>query len=300
MNIYLTWYYWYKNFGDELLLFWLLHILIHRYQVASIIIITPDKDRLQDRCSRHQELLDLLGVNIPLYFSPSVPFFPAKSDMLVIGWGEVMTDARSWPHNWRNYLFRYWLFFWRKKIILAWGFGTVKRTGIDILYKICLWASSDVLVREKYSFDIVSAYTDKVFLHRDFAYDVLDAMTITPKHWNYVVLNCNTHIFNKTSKEKIARYYHHRRELWTEVFFVAGTSGADDSDVAIYTQLKKDLPELQYYDRTTHTLWEICTFIAWAKAWLAARLHILLLLKQYNVSYDALVYQEKVDRLLQG
>jgi hypothetical protein len=70
------------------------------------------------------------------------------------------------------------------------------------------------------------------------------------------------------------------------------------SDAWYFELLRIHIPQLQYYDWTVYTIDEICSFFAWSTWWIAARLHVLLLLKYYQKPLIPLVYQEKVKKII--
>gem|GEM_PF-5090675 len=46
------------------------------------------------------------------------------------------------------------------------------------------------------------------------------------------------------------------------MYFIPGTTGFDDSDQEVYKELKKSLPDLEYYDWTQYSSEQICEFMA--------------------------------------
>ncbi len=296
MTIYLVWYYWYKNFWDEILLLWLIsYITINFPKVEKIIIIWPDIAWLKMWIKKNNSYINYPWI---ISYKKSVPFFPKKQDLLFIWGWEVLTDERKPPHNWWNYLFRYFPFFLRRKVTFLWGIGSIKRKSTKFLYKILFAFVSTVIVREKFSKKIVWNFAENVILHRDFAYDIIEEVSPVIKKWGYVILNCNNHIFTQKSKDKIKTFYNKHISLWNEVYFIAWTMWNDDSDMVIYEELCQGLPNIKLFDRTSKSILQICSFFSWASWWLSARLHVILLLKFYSIPFDAFEYQEKVSRLV--
>lgn len=59
MKIYLKGYYWYKNFGDELLLFGIIEEIFSRYTVEKLVIEVGDTDRIKERVSKNTSFLKI-------------------------------------------------------------------------------------------------------------------------------------------------------------------------------------------------------------------------------------------------
>ena len=300
MKLYLVGYYGYKNIWDELLLLWLLSYFNDLYNPTSISVKSWDVKWLQSWLTKHKDLLVELWVETPIDTVESIPYFPSKNDLLILGWWEVITDARSFPYNGWNHFARYLPYFLSKKVVIAWGIWTIKKPRTWLLYKLIFWHSTGVVVREQFSFDIVTPFSDKVTLHRDFAYDVLEKIsTQNNSNWSkYVIINLNNHIWNKDLKKKITDIYNSYQKKWVQVYYIAGAMWKDDSDMKIYHQLLVVCKNLELYNRTNYTLPEICWFISGASKWYVTRLHIALLCDYYKVPIDTIVYQEKVDRFL--
>ena len=81
---------------------------------------------------------------------------------------------------------------------------------------------------------------------------------------------------------------------WEKYFFPADIK----EDIKFYSLLKSQCEDLQIYDWTNKTIQETFDFFAKAKYWVWARLHFLLLLKYLDKDFDALSYQEKIDKLI--
>ena len=302
MKIVLVGYYGYKNFGDELLLLWLLKYLNKHYEISTLSIVSPERIWLEEWLERHKNEYWFFDEIASIKVIDAVPSISREVDALVIWGGEVLTDARKVPYNGRNYLLRYRHYVWHKKLIFAGGIGTIIRPWTHFLYKRLLWTAQSVITREKYSYEIIKKYTNKGILHNDFAYDALewiDAKSlISSIPGEYSILNCNTHIYTPASLEKITQWVKVQEWLGRALYFIAWTAGEDDSDVVIYHKLKKLFPTLNYLDRTKYSVKELAALIWWAKHGLAARLHVVLMLDWAWVPFEPLVYQEKVQRLL--
>ena len=299
-KLYLKWYYWYKNFGDELLLLWVLTYLKNTYWAIHITIETQDTIRLNHWMDVHAWYFPDCKLS---YASSRYETIVAqcKADYLIIWWWEVITDARSIPYNWWNYLLRnYWYRLFWKKIVLLWWFWVPKHIWSNFLYKILYNYANSIVCREPASYERVIQYVskNKCVLHEDFAYTIL--RSIKTIHWSsslwhgtYAIINCNPYIWSAETKQKIINYC---SQGWYDslIYFPAELT----IDAPMYNELLKELPNLIWYDRTAESLKTIALLFASASWWIAARLHVLILLQFYWVEYTPLVYQEKITKIL--
>lgn len=294
-RLYLKWYYWFKNFGDELLLLGVINYLVKRYTCSTLIIETPDKVWLQLWVEKNKLHLPLITIEYACWLIDTIRQ-TASCDLIAIGWGEVVTDARSFPHNWWNYLFRNypWKVVW-KKIILLWWFWTAKGLATKLLHKALYTWAYEITTREEASYERVCSvvWKEKVVANTDFSYSILKKYTVTIKDESLCIINCNPYIWSKETEQKIIAYT--KQKNYDRLVYIPAEVTID---TPMYISLKKSLPELIWYDWTQYTLEETTSLIASASWWIAARLHILILLDYYWVSYQPLVYQEKITKIL--
>lgn len=294
-RIYLKWYYWYKNFGDELLLLGVIQYLVSKYECTTIIIETSDTDWLESWICKNEIHLPLITIE---YASTFLETFKctASCDLIAIGWGEVVTDARAFPHNWWNYFFRNypWKLIW-KRIVLLWWFWTAKWLPTRLLHRLLYRWAYEIITREPASYERVCNVVgnDTVIAQKDFSYSILNKYMSNIKKESICIVNCNPYIWSNETQQKIISYtqkWNYERLIYIPAELTI--------DAPMYQSLKKHLPELVRYDWTLHSLEEITTLIACASWWIAARLHILILLDYYWVPYQPLVYQEKITKIL--
>ncbi len=294
MNLYLKWYYWYKNFGDELLLFWVLRYLTKTYKPKKIYIEAQDVNWLQNRLDLHQKTL--LDAHIVYQPVEKKSHLFLSIDLVVFGWWESISDARPFPYNGWTYVF--WFFFtilsW-KYIILGWV-GTRKSFWSRCLYWLFLTKAQHILVRDKQSYNNAVRYNQKITLHHDFAYDVLPLFIHNqPKkqhNQNILIINANPYIWSEKVKQYIIDYAQNHPD-YDYVYLPA-----EWVDTQYYYLLKKSLPTLRLYDWTAYNLLETVRFVLQASSGIAARLHVLILLDYAGVPYTPLVYQEKITHIL--
>jgi polysaccharide pyruvyl transferase WcaK-like protein len=292
---FLKWYYGYKNFGDELLLLGIIPYIFKHYQIDSLLIEAKDTVWLETRLHRHQWLLGVHFHKITVIAKHSA--WKQKRDVLFLWWWEVLTDGRSFPHNWRNYLL------YRKTILfgkynLLWGIGTPQSFFSKILRKVLLSRAQSVVTREKRSYDVVTTFRkQETVLYHDFAKDVINPLLSsisvannTAKHRKWVV-NVNPYIWSSETKQRLIQYW----KQFDYVLFFPAELWVDDT---YYNELKVALPDLMLYDRTKNDIQTILYDVSTRSGVLAARLHVLRLAKLLNIPFEALVYQEKIKTFL--
>lgn len=300
-TIYLKWYYGYQNRWDELLLLGILQYFYKDLTIGhnvTIYVESGDIKRLQYWVFNNSDILWPLSSSIKVLSKYNFIQF-APWVMKVIGWGEVITDARKAPHNGWNYFFLYWLSLFFGNVIFVGGIGEPKSWLSRILWNILLKGAKQVILREQTSYERVLKYTDRVTLHRDFAFDILDRVEISnlKPHisWNYIIINCNSHFWNEEVKGKVKDFCKKYHDC-VPYYFPAAMG--DDSDLPYYEFLKQKIPDLELYDWRKYGLKETLAFFAAAKAGIATRLHVLLPLQYYKVPLEAFVYQEKISKIL--
>lgn len=152
-----------------------------------------------------------------------------------------------------------------------------------------------IVCRDQQSYGIAKMYTDQVTLYHDFALDILDHYRdqCPLSDQKIAIINCNPYIWSEETIQLILQFAHQYHDH--QLYFV---SGDIDEDRQYYYKLQSMIPHLQYYDRTSHTILETCQFFATASCGIGARLHILILLHYFAKPFQALVYQDKITKIL--
>ncbi len=242
--------------------------------------------------------------------------------------GEVLNEERPSPHDGRNLVLLYRHSLKHKNFALLWGLGPYKKKKTQRLYKYILPRAQTIVTREKYSYAVAQHILDKkgkskknLYLYQDFSLSVLqkaahmlaketegevliDTMLkeenpeigtreVDTTGKGYVLININSYIFNKKSMERIQDFcttYSHCQKI----YFPCDMT----NDIKYFESIKKVVPNLVLFDRTKHSLIETLRLFYNAKSWLGARLHFLYPLKAYNRPLEALVYKEKIKKLI--
>jgi len=127
---------------------------------------------------------------------------------------------------------------------------------------------------------------------KDSSDNVKEKIDDSKKH-NYIIINITSHILHSDSIQKLKLFIEEHSDS-EKYFFPWDTK----DDIKVFNLLQKDYPDLKLYDWTNYPLLETLSFIYKAKAWLAARLHLLFPLKVFWVPFQALVYKDKVRKLI--
>ncbi len=315
MNFYLKGYYGYKNLGDEFLLLWLLLWLAETAQggVNHLVIETKNIERLTQRLTKNIMYLPIPLGSITITWANN-SYKKDPNYIKIFGGGEVVSDARPFPYNGRNYLFTFTQTIFYQRYWILGGVGTEKKLGTKWLYRQFLKHAERIVVRENSSFIVAEKYSHKVELYHDFCFDLLNKIyrlwdnqttmngekkdgskTLLDTLPKKILINTNKYIRNNTTKDRITNLY--RQFPTAEYWFVPAEIW---SDSVLFPQIQALIPTIQFYNRTTHSVEETCQFIQTITYWLAARLHVLLLLSYFNISFSALVYQEKITKMLNG
>lgn len=290
MNILLKWYYWYKNFWDELLLFWVLNFLNKNFETKNIFIQAWDKNWLNYWLQKNEKYLS--KKNYICIEKNEKPNF----DLLVIWWGDGF--SAKFPHNWFNYILKHF------SKIKSWNFVILGWISTPIwfqnkIYNFILPRAKKIILREKWSLELAKKYNERSYLYEDFAFESLvswskNNVDINVDKGKYVVYNVNKYVENPETINSCKDFY----EKYKNFDQVYMPFDINYNDQKYYQILKQYIPNLKFYDWTQHSLDESIKFLACSKAWIWARLHFLIVMKYFWKDFFPFVYQEKVQKFL--
>jgi len=224
------------------------------------------------------------------------------------GGGEVLTDERPFPHDGRNIplLFnrtiRRWAF-----TLLGW-IGTPKTYRSRLLYKDLLHRAKELVLRDPISIKIVEqkkwkVQHERVKFHEDFSLSVLRKFKLSePPLWaehgnlesdKSILVNINTASLTSANIHKIQlfckEYPDHKI-----IYFPCDM----DDDFQCFDMIKSDIPGIELYDWTKHTLEQTIQLFLHTEAGIGSRLHFLLLLKFFNTPFQSISKAEKVHKMI--
>lgn len=321
MEGYLRGYYGYKNFGDELLFFWVVRRLFAKYPLTKLFVEVGNTSRMEDRVWENyqwllteKQLKDIKFISAKQHkyklITHLVNFLwrgKYKKTFKFFGWWEVLSDERPFPHDGWNIplLFNYSV--QKKQFVLLGGIGKIRKSWTEVLYKYLLPKAEMIAVRDRDSFTVAKKLNpDNSVLHQDFAQEIIlryeeqgkGNKENSPNFKSqvphpYIMININRQMVNQENIQKIIEFckqYHDHKKL----FFPCDMN--DDNHC--FQTIKKYVPDLEIYDRTKHSLSEVLSLFYHADAGIWARLHFLLPLKIYGKPIVAIPYADKINKLI--
>lgn len=309
MKAYLKGYYGYKNLGDELLFFGVVRYLVDKCGLIDLTVEVGDKKWFKRWIDLNAKFLpsnkDLLKIQL---FEPwqgviskvrniwkyCKNLISHRFSCKVIGGWEVFTYQRGWFHGgWNMVLLYFWSILVGNFILLGWV-GTPKTASFKFLYRFVLPRAKKVVVRDRISYDVVRKYTSCVELYQDFAQGVLAEFFSHHsgiKKESKIVINLHPSMIDRQTLTRIDTFVNNHPDA--EAWYVPMA----DEDKPLVALLNKH-NNIKIFDWTKHTLEETLRFMLSAKAGIGARLHFLFVLKVFQVPLEAVVYQEKVQKLI--
>ena len=321
MEGYLRGYYGYKNFGDELLFFWVVRRLFTKYPLTKLFVEVGNTWWMEDRVwENYQWLLTEKQLNAIKFVNAKqhkykfithlinfLGLWKYKKTFKFFGWWEVLSDERPFPHDGRNIplLFNYSV---QKKqfVVLGW-IGKTRKSRTEILYRHLLPKAEKIAVRDRDSLAIAKKFNpDNTVLHQDFAQEIIlryeelgqrdkeiipSSMSQVPHP--YILININKQSVDKENMQKIIAFCKHYPDH-KKIFFPCDMN----DDKHCFSIIKKYIPELEMYDRTKHSLSESLSLFYHADGGIWARLHFLLPLKIYDKRIVAIPYADKINKLI--
>lgn len=310
MDAFLKWFYGYKNFWDEMLFFWLVNWIENNYDISKLIVESWDQIRLEDRIKDNKNylwsILDKIEI-VPInpykirYISHALNLlwrWEYKKLFKFFGGWEVLDDSRKFPHDWWNMALLYNNTIRRKKFVLLWWIWTVKNNWTKKLYNFVMPRAKNIICRENVSYHIAKKYNPESVLYEDFSLDVLNTFqkSATRKDtilFPYILINLTPRSQGHDSINKIKKfcddYPKHKK-----IFFPCDIN--DDSQYFI--ELKNYIPDIELYNRTKHSLSEALDLFYNSDGGIWARLHFLYPLKIFEKNYQALIYEEKIEKMI--
>lgn len=308
MKLYVKWFYWYKNFWDEVLFFGLLNYLQEKYNPENFTIEVGDIARIQERIKQNAEFLDkwildkidfVENTEISKRFTQFLSFLwinRYKKYFKVFGWGEVLDENRKFPHDWWNLwiLHRFCIRKW--KFILVWWIWTDKQKKTQILCKTLFSHAKEIICREATSVERVKKYwIENVIKYQDFSKTVFEKKDCAKLKWKKVVLiNISPKYFNEKNIEKIKKFIENYYSDYKKIYFPADIN----FDKTYYSEIRKHIPDLQIYDWTKHKLQETIELFQDCEWWIWSRLHFLYPLKLFGKHFESLSDSDKVKKMI--
>jgi len=306
MDIYLKWFYWYKNFWDEVLLFWLLNYLQKEYNPNKIIVevwniewiqnwLNGNKNYLQDGIIDKLDFVE--NKEISKRFRQILSFFwinKYKKYFKVFWWWEVLDESRKFPHDGWNlvllhhYSIRKWNF-----ILVGW-IWTNEKFRTKYLFKYILHKAKKIICREKISYErAIANWWKNAISYEDFSKWIFASLY---SQWqkNNILINISPKYFNQDNIEKIKKFVWKHSSDCKKIFFPADIN----IDKELFTEIRKSIPDLEIYDRTKHSLKDSVELFSSCKWWIWSRLHFLYPLKIFGKDFESISDSDKVKKIM--
>ena len=338
MEGYLRGYYGYKNFGDELLFFWVVKQLFLKYPLTKLFVEVGNTSWMEDWVwENYQDLLTEKQLK-------SLKFINAKQHKYKIithlinflgrgkykkvfkffGWWEVLCDERTFPHDGRNIslLFNYSVKKWQ--FALLWGIGKISMPWTEKLYKYLLPKAEMIMVRDRESYAIAKERGTKdkehgqkethnnIILYQDFAQEIIlgykkqGGIEGMDRLDGKKITSINNQISPPYILININKQSVDPENIQKIVDFCVQYPDHKriffpcdmNDDKRCFAAIKKYISDLEMYDRTKHSLSHSLSLLHNAAGGLGARLHFLLPLKLYGKPIVAIPYADKINKLI--
>lgn len=310
MKLYLKWFYWYKNFGDEVILFWLLNYLQLEYNPESFVVEVWNLVRTQNRVSQNKKYLDtwvldkldfvensamsrrFRQLQIFLWLDKYRKYFK------VFGGWEVLDESRKFPHDGRNLMILYRNDIRKRNFIIVGWIGTDHKKSTKKMFGYILHKAQKIICREEFSYQRSQKYWAKSsLLHNDFSQTIFEEYEnnerIVDEKEKSVLINISPKHFYPENIEKIQKhllkYPDHKK-----IFFPADIN----FDKEFYPEIRKIIPDLEIYDWTKHSLSDTISLFQSCDSGIWSRLHFLYPLKVFNKDFVSISKSDKVKKML--
>ena len=308
MKIYLKWFYWYKNFWDEVLLFWLLNYLQKEYNPDEIVVEVWSVEWIQTWLNKNKEylqdwIIDKLDFvenkEISRRFTQILSFFGInkyRKYFKVFGWGEVLDESRNFPHDGWNIVLLHHYSIRKWKFILVWWIGTNEKFRTKKLFRYTLHRAQKIICREKTSYErAIANWWKNAISYEDFSKQIFQESSLRSE-WQKknILINISPKYFNKKNIENIKKFVWKYSSDCKKIFFPADIN----IDKELFTKIRKYIPDLEIYDRTKHNLKDSIELFSNCIWWIWSRLHFLYPLKIFEKNFESISDSDKVKKII--
>ena len=310
MKIYIKWFYWYRNFWDEIIFFWLINYLQKKYNPENFTVEVWSTSWMQQRINQNSQFLDS-GILDKIDFVENMEIsrrlkqFQSflwidkyKKYFKVFWWWEVFDENRKFPHDGRNlpilhhYCIKKWNF------ILVWWIWTDHCKRTKLLFKKILHKANEIVCRESISVERSKKYGAKnVVLFQDFSKNVLlseNSIKWKKESDRYVLINISPKYFTPDNINKIKKFSDKFENKYKKIFFPADIN----LDKKYYSEVRKLIPDLEIYDWTRHSLSDTINLFKSCEWWIWSRLHFLYPLKIFNKNFENIANSDKIQKMI--
>lgn len=309
-NAYLRWYYWYKNFGDELLFFGVVDWIFSHYpEIENLVVEVNNKTRMEYRVKKNyheyiskEQYHNISFVEIKQHYWKRlthilrlIGFGKHRTYFTFFGGGEVLSDERNFPHDGWNIPLLFGSIVRKGKFMLLGGIWTPKKRRTNFLYNILLPRAQWIITREETSYKTALKRNKHSIVYKDFSQNIIQNTDCKKQllQTSYVLINCNLKSRNPDTKKRIVEFCKTHAQH-KKVFFPCDMN----DDTYCFHDLQQDIPDLEMYDWTKHSLQDSLCLFKWTTAAIWARLHFLLPLKIFKKPFTSIKYAEKIYKMI--
>lgn len=313
MHILIKWYYWYKNLGDELIIFSLLNRTEEHFEPSKISIECGDNKRLENRIIKHKTFL------IP-WILEKIHFLPKPNrkekikiclwmkrniyDFIILWWWEVIDESRNLLYRWRNLLFQY------RRSIKKWitaivgGLGTNKKWWTAFLQNFLIKNANIIILRDQNSFNLTKNILQKDWQNREekAEYDwdltlplleetkiVFSEEKIKSQRSAYYLINLSPLCDREKSLRIIKEYADSHKKI--QPIYISCNKIEDEK---FFKNIQEIIPNCEFFDWTQANIAEILKLFYFTESGIWARLHFLYILKVFNKKFIQLHDSHKI------
>ncbi len=313
MHLLIKWYYWYKNLGDELIIFSLLNWADEYFQPNKISIECWDETRLENWIIRHKDFL-IPWIIEKLNFLPK-PNWKDKIrlclwmkknvyDFIILWWWEVVDESRNLLYRWWNLYFQYkWdIKQWRCAIV-GW-LWTNKKLWTNYLQRFLIKNANIIILRDKNSFELTKkilqekweAWENRAEYDWDLTLSLLEEAKevfirekIRSKRDSYYLVNFSP-LCKKEDCFKIIKKFSDSHKNMQPIYIACNKA----EDETFYKDIQEILPNCEIFDWTQANITETLKLFYFSEWWIWARLHFLYILKFFNRQFIQLHNSHKI------
>lgn len=313
MHLLIKWYYWYKNLGDELIIFSLLNWAEERFNPDKISIECWDAKRLENRIIKHKAFL-IPWIIDKLNFLPK-PSWQEKIklclwmkkniyDFIILWWWEVIDESRSLLYRWWNLYLQYrWDIKQWHTAIVGW-LWTNKKIGTSYLQNFLIKNSNIIILRDKNSFELTKKILQENWENREDkaeydwdltlplleeTKDIFIEEKITSKRDPYYLVNFSPLCNKEESFKKIKKFSDSYKK--SQPIYIACNK---EEDKKYFEDIQEILPNCELFDWSQANIAETLKLFYFAEWWIWARLHFLYILKFFNKKFVQLHNSYKI------
>lgn len=314
MHLLIKWYYWYKNLGDELIIFSLLNRADERFNPNKISIECWDAKRLENWIIKHKAFL-IPWIIEKLKFLPKPNLYEKIKlclwlkkniyDYIILWWWEVVDESRSILYRWWNLYLQYRWDIKEWHCAIVWWLWTNKKLWTKFLQKFLVKNANIIILRDKNSFELTKNILQEDWQDRrekaeydwdltlsllEETKDIFTEQNITSKRDPYYLVNYSPLCDKDDSFRKIKKFSDSHKN--SQPIYIACSKNEDEKH---FTDIQDILPNCELFDRSQASIAEILKLFYFAEWWIWARLHFLYILKFFNKKFVQLHNSYKIE-----